>query len=264
MQYFTCGSSQPLDLTPFGGVVIGYHWRLFVDQNGTKNPLNFPNKVIRAQFLYGHKHQKPCPFSGCDSIKKWVGQRVRKFSQVQEWVLANEFTDDLGVPYPNYKLDDLKGYCEAAHLANPQAKLILGDFKSHLLNKWDAIAKICHELKSEGFPIEVGIQTHLKTYNAPLILQRLPKIVEMFGDVPVHFLEASLWYKNDIDKFACNYLWSELEAIANSHQIKSFCNWWLCSEDIYVGRRMPTFEGFNLFVSLDIKSHVNDITVQPV
>jgi hypothetical protein len=247
MQQFTCGSSLPLDLTPFDGVVIGYHWQSF-NQDGTKNPLNFPDKIIRSQFLYGHKHHKPCPFSGCDSIKEWVSQRVAKFPQVTEWVLVNEWTDDCGTPYPNYSLDSLKRYYEAAYTANPSARIILGDFRPHLLNKWRAIANICHEL-AKDFPVEVGIQTHIKSYNAPVILARLPEIIGMFGDIPVHFIEASLWYKNDLDKLACDFLWGELEAIANNHQIKSFCNWWLCSEDAEVGRRMPTFEKLSLYTT---------------
>jgi hypothetical protein len=251
MIQFTCGSSQPLDLTLFGGVVIGYHWQLFVDRNGTKNPLDFPDKIIRAQFLYGHKHQKPCPFSGCETIEQWIKKRVAKFPKINEWVLTNEFTDDLGVGYPGYKLDNLKRYCEVAHIANPKARLILGDFKPHLFNKWDAIANICHEL-AKDFPVEVGIQTHLKIYNAPVILTRLPKIIEMF-DVPVHFIEASLWYKSVADKAICNGLWSELISIAEQHQVQSFCNWWLCSEDIEVGRRMPTFENLTLFVNSHIQ-----------
>ena len=248
---FTCGSSLPLDLTPFDGVVIGYHWQSF-NQDGTKNSLNFPNKIIRAQFLYGHKHHKPCSFSGCDSIIEWVHRRVKRFPQITEWVLVNEWSDDIGIPYPDYSLDDLKRYCEAAHTANPSARIILGDFRPHLLNKWRAIANICHEL-AKDFPVEVGIQTHIKSYNAPVILARLPEIIGMFGDIPVHFIEASLWYKNEFDKLACDFLWGELEAIANNHQIKSFCNWWLCSEDAEVGRRMPTFEDLKLFIP--IQSH---------
>jgi hypothetical protein len=86
----------------------------------------------------------------------------------------------------------------------------------------------------------------LKTYNAPVILARLPKVIEMF-DVPVHFIEASLWYKNNVDKMLCDYLWGELEGIADQPKVKSFCNWWLCSEDAEVGRRMPTFESLRLF-----------------
>lgn len=249
MLQFTCGSSQPLDLTSFDGVVIGYHWRLFVDQHGTKNPLDFPGKIVRAQFLYGNKHHKPCPFSGCDSIKEWVGQRVAKFPQVDEWVLVNEFTDDFGTPYPGYSLGELKTYCEAAYIASPNARLIIGDFKPHLVKKWEKIAKICSKLKSEGFPIETGIQTHIKTYNAPVILARLPQVIESFNNIPLHFLEASLWYRSDFDRSLCDYIWGELEAIAKEYQIKSFCNWWLCADDTEIGRRMPTFESLKLFVS---------------
>jgi hypothetical protein len=247
MIQFTCGSSQPLDLTLFGGVVIGYHWQLFVDRNGTKNPLDFPDKIIRAQFLYGHKHHKPCPFSGCETIEQWIKKRVAKFPKINEWVLTNEFTDDIGVPYPNYKLDDLKRYCEAAHIANPKARLILGDFKPHLLRKWEQIAVICHELNREGFPVEVGVQTHIKTYNAPVILDRLPRVIKMF-DCPVHLIEASLWYQNDVDRLLCNYFWGKLEGIADQPKVKSFCQWWLCSEDVEIGRRMPTFENLQLYV----------------
>ena len=256
---FTCGSSLPLDLTPFDGVVIGYHWQLFIDQNGTKNPLDFPGKIVRAQFLYGHKHHKPCPFSGCDSIIEWVHRRVKRFPQITEWVLVNEFTDDLGVPYPDYFLDDLKRYCEAAHLANPDARLIIGDFKPYLLKKWEAIAHIISELKSEGFPIEVGIQTHFKfatfnpfRWNAPIALMFLPSTLRLFS-VPVHFIEASLWYQDDIDSLACPFLWRKLEMIAKDHKVKSFCNWWVNSIDADVGRRMPTFEDLKLFIP--IQSH---------
>jgi len=244
---FTCGSSLPLDLTPFDGVVIGYHWGLFLDKDGTKNPLDFPDKIIRAQFLYGHRDRSPSPLSGCETMTDWIKQRVSKFPRVNEWVLANEFTDDLGVPYPNYSLDDLKRYCEVAYLANPKAKLILGDFKPHLLRKWEQIAVICHELKSEGFPVEVGVQTHIKTYNAPVILDRLPRVIKMF-DCPVHLIEASLWYQNDVDRLLCDYFWGKLEGIADQPKIKSFCDWWLRVEDIEVGRRMPTFESLKLFI----------------
>ena len=247
MLQFTCGSSLPLDYSKFDGVVIGYHWRLF-DKDGLPNDLDFGNKIIRSQFLYGHTHHAPHPLSKCQTIEQWVGKRVGRFPQVSEWILVNEFTDDLGVPYPDYKIDDLKKYCEAAHLANPDARLILGDFKPYLFKKWGAITKICQELKAEGFPVEIGIQTHIKTYNAPVILSRLPSVVKMF-DIPVHFLEASLWYKTDLDKMSCDYFWGKLEAIARNHQIKSFCNWWLTSKDIEIGRRMPTFEGLKLFTS---------------
>ena len=256
MFQLTCGSTKPIDYSRFDGVVAGYHLFLW------KEPflLSIPDKIYRSQFLYGHKHHSPDPNSGCDSIKEWVGQRVKKFPQVDEWVLCNEFADDLGVGYPNYKLDDLKGYCEAAHTANPNARLILGDFKPHLLRKWEKIAVICSELKAEGFPVEVGIQTHLKSYNAPVVLARLPEIIEMFN-IPVHFLEASLWYKSDVDKMLCDYFWGKLEGIADQPKVKSFCNWWLYSEDAEVGRRMPTFDRLKLFVSFDIESHINDIPV---
>ena len=244
MLQFTCGSTQSIDYSKFDGIVSGYHLSLW----GQPSVFETPNKIYRGQFLYGHKHHKPDPLSGCQSIKEWVSKRVGKFSQVNEWVLANEFTDDLGVPYPAYRINDLKGYCEAAHLANPKAKLILGDFKPHLLNKWEKIAVICHELNREGFPVEIGIQTHIKTYNAPVILDRLPRVIKAF-DCPVHLIEASLWYQNDVDRLLCDYFWGKLEGIADQPKIKSFCNWWLCSEDIEVGRRMPTFENLKLFTN---------------
>lgn len=253
MLQFTCGSSQPLDYSQFDGVVSGYHLSLW------KEPrlLDIPDKVYRAQFLYGHKHHNPCPFSSCESIADWIKKRVSKFPQIHEWVLVNEFTDDLGTPYPDYSLDDLKRYCEAAHTANPNARLIIGDFKPYLLKKWEAIAHIISELKFEGFPVEIGIQTHLKfsalnplKWNAPVTLMLLPSAIEMFS-VPVHFIEASLWYQNDIDRLACDYLWYKLEQIAKDYQIESFCNWWLHPADIEVGRRMPTFEDLTLFTKED-------------
>lgn len=244
MLYFTCGSTQPLDYTQYDGVVAGYHLSLWHD------PLIFdiPNKIYRSQFLYGNNkdHHKPCPKSGCETIEAWVHKRVKRFPQVSEWVLVNEFTDDLGTGYPGYKLPDLKRYCEAAHLANPTAKLIIADFKPHLFRKWEVIAHICHELKREGFPVEVGIQTHLKSYNAPIVLARLSRIIQNFG-VPVHFVEASLWYRGRLGGMACKGLWKELEAIAVSHNVKSFCPWWLHPKDTEVGRRMPTFEELNLY-----------------
>lgn len=247
MLQFTCGSTQPIDLSKFDGVVIGYHWRLF-EPGGICNPLNFPDKIIRAQFLYGNKHHKPETTSNCETIEQWVGQRVRRFPQISEWVLVNEFTDDLGVPYSQYKLDDLKRYCEAAHTANPNARLIIGDFKPHLLRKWEAIARICHALRDCGFPVEIGIQTHLKTYNTPVALARLPKIISSF-EIPVHFIEASLWHQG-LDQGLCKGFWGGLEAIAHRHDIKSFCRWWLTPEDTDVGRRMPTFEKLNLYLPM--------------
>lgn len=252
MLQFTCGSTQLIDYSRFDGVVGGYHLSLW------KEPrlLDIPDKVYRAQFLYGHKHHNPCPFSSCESIAEWIHKRISKFPQINEWVLVNEFTDDLGTPYPDYSLDDLKRYCEAAHTANPNARLIIGDFKPYLLKKWEAIAKICHALKAEGFPIEIGIQTHLKftafdpfKWNAPLVLMLLPSVIGMF-DIPVHFIEASLWYQSDHDKLACDYLWRKLEAIAKENNIKSFCQWWLIPQDAEVGRRMPTFEKLNLHLPI--------------
>jgi hypothetical protein len=243
MLKFTCGSSLPLDYSKFDGVVAGYHLSLW----GQPSVFDIPDKIYRGQFLYGHRHQKPDPSSGCETIAEWVTRRVSLYPVISEWVLINEFTDDLGVPYPNYKIDNLKRYFEAAHLANPEAKLIVGEFKPHLLKKWESVSNICLELKASGFPVEMGVQTHMKTYNAPVILTRLPKIIEMF-DVPVHFIEASLWYKSVADKAICNGLWSELISIAEQHQVQSFCNWWLMVEDIEVGRRMPTFESLKLYI----------------
>lgn len=242
MLQFTCGSTQPIDYAKFDGVVSGYHLSLW----GQPSVFETPGKVYRGQFLYGHRHQKPDPSSGCKTMVDWVTKRVSNFPQVTEWVLINEFTDDLGVPYPNCKIDDLKRYFEAAHLANPEAKLIVGDFKPHLLKKWESISSICIELKASGFPVEVGVQTHIKTYNAPVVLARLPELIGMF-DIPIHFIEASLWYKGIADKLLCDGFWKELEAIAVNRQARSFCNWWLCTEDADVGRRMPTFESLKLF-----------------
>jgi hypothetical protein len=242
MQQFTCGSSQPIDYSKFDGVVSGYFLSLW----GQPSVFEAPNKIYRGQFLYGHRHHTPDPSSGCSTIAEWVTRRVSLYPAISEWVIVNEFTDDLGVAYPDYKIDDLKRYCEAAHLANPEAKLIIGEFKPHLLKKWESVSSICLELKAAGFPVEVGIQTHIKTYDAPVILARLPEIIEMF-DIPVHFLEASLWYKGEVDKLLCPGFWRKLEAIAANRQVKSFCNWWLTKEDSYVGRRMPTFENLKLF-----------------
>lgn len=250
MKQFTCGSTQPIDYSNFDGIVSGYHLSLW----GEPSVFETPNKIYRGQFLYGHKHKSPDISSGCETIPEWVTKRVSNFPQVSEWVLVNEFTDDLGVAYPGYKIDDLKRYCEAAHLANPEAKLIIGDFKPSKAKKWDAIANICHELQASGFPVEVGIQTHLKIvtlnlfqWNAPVVLATLPSIIERFDGIPIHFLEASLWYKSIADKAVCNGLWSELVSIAEQHQAQSFCKWWLHPKDADVGRRMPTFEDLKLF-----------------
>lgn len=249
MLQFTCGSTQPLDYSQYDGIVAGYHLSLWEPPKA----LDIPDKIYRAQFLYGHRDKSPCPLSGCETIVEWVHKRVSKFPQVQEWVLINEFTDDLGVPYPGYALDDLKYYCEAAYLANPNARLIIGDFKPYLLKKWEAIARIISDLEGCGFPVEIGIQTHLKfsifnpfRWNAPIVLMLLPSVVKMFS-VPIHFIEASLWYRFQSDTLTCDYLWHKLEAIAMDYKIKSFCNWWLHPADIEVGRRMPTFELLKLY-----------------
>jgi len=243
MLKFTCGSSLPLDYSKFDGVVAGYHLSLW----GQPSVFDIPDKIYRGQFLYGHRHQKPDPSSGCETIAEWVTRRVSLYPVISEWVLINEFTDDLGVPYPNYKIDNLKRYFEAAHLANPEAKLIVGEFKPHLLKKWESVSNICLELKASGFPVEMGVQTHMKTYNAPVVLAQLPELIEMFNSIQIHFIEASLWYQSEVDKLLCPGFWKELEAIANNHKVKSFCNWWLTEEDSHVGRRMPTFEKLNLY-----------------
>jgi hypothetical protein len=243
MLKFTCGSSLPLDYSKFDGVVAGYHLSLW----GQPSVFDIPDKIYRGQFLYGHRNQKPDPSSGCETIAEWVTRRVSLYPVISEWVLINEFTDDLGVPYPNYKIDNLKRYFEAAHLANPEAKLIVGEFKPHLLKKWESVSNICLELKASGFPVEMGVQTHMKTYNAPVVLAQLPELIGMFNSIQIHFIEASLWYQSEVDKLLCPGFWKELEAIANNHKVKSFCNWWLTEEDSHVGRRMPTFESLNLF-----------------
>jgi len=49
----------------------------------------------------------------------------------------------------------------------------------------------------------------------------------MFNSIQIHFIEASLWYQSEVDKLLCPGFWKELEAIANNHKVKSFCNWWL-------------------------------------
>lgn len=244
---FTNGSSNlsRIDWAAFDGVVAGYFLSIWEHEPPTI--FSIPDKIYRSPFLYGNKHHIPHPDSGCETLVDWVKWKVGQFPQMNEWVLVNEFTDDLGICYPNYSLDDLKRYCEAAYLANPNAKLIIGEFKPHLLKKWEKVANICQSLKSEGYPIEVGIQTHIKTYNAPVILARLPEILGMFdSSIPTHIIEVSLWHKG-IDKVLCGGLWAELLAIANNHQVKSFCPWWLYRDDANLGRRMPTFEGLTLY-----------------
>lgn len=253
MLNFSNGSSNlsRIDWTTFDGVVAGYWLSLWEHEPPTI--FSIPNKIYRSMFLYGNKHHKPHPDSGCETLVDWVGWKVGQFPQVTEWVLVNEFTDDFGNPYTDYKIDDLKRYFEAAYLANPNAKLILGDFKPYLLSKWDKISAIADELKALGFPVEVGVQNHLKhsgsdvfKNNAPIVLGLMPELLQKFN-VPVHFFEVSLWYKEPSDLAFCGQLWNELISIGNQYQVKSFCPWWLYQDDTNVGRRMPTFEGLTLY-----------------
>lgn len=253
MLNFHCGSTQPIDESKFDGVVIGYHHQLF-SNDGEQNPLDFPGKIIRSHFLYGHQHKKPHPLSECETIEQWVKRRVNRFPNVNEWLLVNEFTDDVGVPYEHYKIDDLKRYYSAAYEINPNAKLIIGDFKPYHLKKWRAIANITNELKEIGIPIEVGIQNHLKfvatnvfRWNAPVVLSLLNNVIDMF-DCPVHFIECSLWYKHPFDKVACKGYWNELLAIAKNNNIASFCQWWLTEADAEVGGKMPTFKDLKVYI----------------
>lgn len=253
MLKFNCGSTLPIDNSKYDGVVIGYHYKLFND-NGEQNPLEFPEKIIRSQFLYGHADKKPHLLSECETIEQWVSKRVTRFPKINEWILVNEFCDDVGVPYEYYKIDDLKRYYGAAHEANPNAKLILGDFKPYHLKKWRAISNICNELKSIGIPIEVGIQNHLKfvttnifRWNAPVVLTLLPSVIGMF-DCPVHFIECSLWYKNPLDKSISKDCWNNLIKIAEDNNVKSFCQWWLTEVDTEIGEKMPTFKDLKIYI----------------
>jgi hypothetical protein len=74
----------------------------------------------------------------------------------------------------------------------------------------------------------------------------MPELLQKFN-VPVHFFEVSLWYKEPSDLAFCGQLWGDLLTTANNHQVKSFCPWWLYQDDANIGRRMPTFDGLTLY-----------------
>lgn len=254
MLNFTCGSTKELDLAPFDGVVIGYHWDIFKEiiPNTDNIPEKFENKIIRSQFLYGNKNKKPPEKTECETIEQWIYKRISKFTQVKEWVLINEFTDDCGTPYQHYGLESLKRYCDAAYSANPDIDIIIGDFRPWNINKWMGISKIINDLKKSGFPVKVGIQTHIKTKNALVFIKNLPNIIDMFNLGDVHLIEASLWYFIDLDYIFCKDIWLQLIEICESKKVVSFCDWWLNVEDSNVGRRMPTFEKLNLYTKDNI------------
>ncbi len=252
MRYFTCGSSMPIPpdiFSKFDGVVAAYYWNLWGEiEAKDKRPsvFNFSEgKIIRSHFLYGNTHQTPLREStGCQTIEEWVERRISRFPQVNEWVIVNEFTKyETYRYYPGYSPEEVIKYCKILHTINPEAKIIIADFKPWMLDKWLESIRIVVELGlKNNLPIELGIQTHIKTINAPLFLAQLQRILKFYQNVcPVHFIEASVWHTTKVDKILTNTIWDGLIKIASHYNIASFCPWWLNEVD---EEMMPSFENF--------------------
>lgn len=247
MHLFTCGSSlqiPPDILSRFDGVVANYFWDL---PGMGINPSVFDfseGKIVRHHFLYGNKHTKPPIKSGCKTIEEWVRKRASAFPKVNEWVIVNEFTGNTPYSYyRGYNPGEVISYCKAVHEINPKAKLIIADFKPWETDRWLKSIKIIIEMGLEaGLPIELGIQTHIKTINAPVILYQLVKILKTYKNLcPVHFIEASVWHSTVLDKKLVNTIWCHLVDIAIDYNVASFCPWWLNEID---EEKMPSFDDF--------------------
>ena len=247
MQWFTCGSKAeipPYILNKFNGVVAaGHHLSLWDNPSVFEQ---FPGKTIRAHFLYGNKNRGVGIRSNQPTIKDWVRERVAMFPQVNEWVLVNEFTGDVANSfYPGYSPQEVVEYFRIAHEANPKAKLILADFKPWMLDRWlISIKPIVEKLVFLGVPIELGIQLHIKTKNAPTVLSRLYRILDAYKPIcPIHFIEVSVWWHRSLslDQHLLPGYWKEIIKIGEDYDVKSICPWFLhpLDED-----RIPTFENW--------------------
>lgn len=248
MRLFTCGSSLPIPtdiFSNFDGVIAGYYWDLWDTNPNRPSVFNFSEgKISRSHFLYGNKDRKPPTQSKCKTIEDWVRKRVSKFPEIDEWVIVNEFTGEFPYTYyPGYNPEEVISYCKIVHEINPEAKLIIADFKPWMIGRWLESIKLVVEMGLEaGLPIELGIQTHIKTINAPVILTQLPRILKTYKNLcPTHFIEASVWYSTELDKKVVNAIWCNLVDIAIAHNVVSFCPWWLNEVD---EAKMPTFENF--------------------
>lgn len=262
MKLLTCGTRHdiPVDImNNFEGIVIDYFWYKKYDVEVIELARKYNKSLIRRSFLYGNKHSKPDSDSGCSTIEEWVGKRVATFPSVSEWVLVNEFLDNNFNPYPGYEYENLKSYFLAASQANPNAKLILSDFRPHQIGRWQKIKSIIEQLLSENVPIHgVGIQVHFKTRNAvsfipgvAYYLDALPTVIKMFDGVcPVHLSEVSLWHHYSEPPSKMIPLWEKLLIISDSLNVESFTPWWLVNpwdNGIFDGGKskpMPTFEEF--------------------
>ena len=258
MELFTCGSRSeiPVDvINKFDGVVGGYFWGDWESPTPREVAKKYQKTKIRNGFLYGNKHTNPDLSSGCATIEDWILKKIRLNAYVNQWVLVNEFINerDNFNPYPNYDIENLKRYFAITNKVNPDAELIIGDFRPHQLKRWQKIKAICEQLLSENIPIHgVGIQVHFKTRNAhsripgvPYILDALPAVIKLFdGVLPVHLIEVSGWHHYSEKPEVLTPLWDEVLAIASTGNVASFCPWWLNEDDVGYPRKMPTFEEF--------------------
>lgn len=258
MKILTSGSRLDIPaeiMQNFDGIVAGYLWNLWDSPNPNEIAKKYGKTLIRSHFLYGNQHQKPDPASKTTTIVEWIERRLRNAAYVNEWVLVNEFLNDKDNynPYLGYDYENLKRYYLTANKVNPNAQLLIGDFRCHQIKRWEKIAFICRELIRENVPLHgVGIQVHFKTSNAyslipgvPYVLDALPTVIKLFeGILPVHLIEVSCWHHYSESPEKITPLWDKLLRIAEDHNVASICPWWLNETDEGHPRSMPTFEEF--------------------
>lgn len=268
MRLLTCGSRLEIPssvMQQFSGIVGGYFWNLWNTPNLQDYSQKYEKSEVWHNFLYGNRHRIPDVSSGCVTIEEWIKQRVssKKAQCVTHWVLINEFTDSKGNPYPGYEYENIKKWLITANQANPEAKLIIGDFRPYQLQKWQKIKELCDRLLSENIPLHgVGIQVHFKTWNAhnpvfggnlisPYYLDALPIVIQYFdGILPVHLIEASGWHHYSESPEQLISLWQEVIDIATQNDVETFCPWWLNQSDEPQNdtdknhKSMPSFEEF--------------------
>lgn len=146
-------------------------------------------------------------------MKKHIDEVVGRYKgKIYAWDVVNEVIE-VGDNQPNglrnslwYKIageEFIEKAFEYAHAADPDAKLFINDYNTHITDKRQALYDLIKRLRDKGVPVDgVGHQTHIGIeYPA---VQELDDMIEAFRDLGIEQqvteLDMSV-YTNDSDSY---------------------------------------------------------------
>lgn len=229
----------------------------FADAEATIDIADREHKQVRGHCLVWHE-ALPIGFSLPKDpaaarlvMERYIGIICRKFAgRVRSWVVVNEavFLEDQqpnGLrDSPFYRAigpDYIRLALEAAHAADPAARLIVNDFdfeqagNSQNLRR-AAMLKLLEKLVRQGAPVHgLGIQGHMDPVESPIDQNQLQRFIRAVGDLglEVHVTEMDVIDRRlpaniaARDRAVARYMTDFLDVVMFEKPVLSVSNWGL-------------------------------------